>query len=180
MITAAPVDSAGSDGWAQTGYIQAGAAAPAMPGSGIHYVSQFTRKCKLHGTCGSASPYTTVFVGTPSGSQLYAAYLRASDDLIHMTVGSTQIDQLNYDVTGDWVSAWRAEYGAETYHHADDVPGTAADVTSFDYLQRYTSSGTLEFISSLSDTAIPVSRYHRKNTSPSVGGLGFNVWTDPL
>jgi hypothetical protein len=58
--------------------------------------------------------------------------------------------------------------------------GTAADPTDFDYMQKYDSAGNINFFQNLAYTVSSSTRYHRSSYSPSVGGLGMRIWTDPL
>jgi hypothetical protein len=167
--------------YAQVGYIQLGGAAPGTT-SGIHIFSQWTRKCFAHRTCG-ANPTTNDLAATqywpaPTGTHIYAEYLRASDDRIHLYAHGDQIDVMGFDVTGDWSTAWRSEYFGETHHDADDLPGTSTAKTAFDYIQYYNSSGALNFWGSLNNgnSGVPA-RYQREAYSPSVGGLGMRLWT---
>ncbi|RNL81247.1 hypothetical protein EFL95_02445 [Nocardioides marmorisolisilvae] len=160
--------------------MQLGSGAP-FDSSGIRIFFQNTNKCRAHASCPTgSSPYTTKFFGTASKAAFYSSYLRASDDRIHMTAAGTDLGTVGYDVTGQWKPQWSAQYGAETYHFEDDVPGTKTSQTHFDYLQQYAQNGDINFISSLSYTSPATSRYHRASYSPSVGGKGFLVWTDPL
>lgn len=167
--------------YAQVGYIQLGDAAPGGT-SGIHIFSQWTRKCFAHSNCGP-NPTTNDLAATqywpaPTGTNIYAEYLRASDDRIHLYAHGDEIDVLGFDVTGDWSPAWRSEYFGETHHNADDLPGTSTAKTSFDYIQYYNSAGALNFWGSLSNgnNGVPT-RYKRENYSPPVGGLGMRVFT---
>jgi len=144
-------------------------------------MAQYTKQCKLKGMCGTGANATTIFVGTPSSAVNYDNYLRASDDRIHMVANGTNLLTMNYDATGVWSTSWRAEYGEESYHYQDDVPGTASSKTRFNYLEKYNSSGGLSFFSKLTAAAPRTARYHLGALADAnVGGLKFNAWTDPL
>lgn len=186
MITADSVDPTnyGQRNYAQAGYVQIGGAYPGAP-AGIFTFAQYTRKCYAHGNCaGDQDDFNTfgqsVWRAAPTGTAMYAVTLRSSDDRIHLYSGNTELLEVGYDVTDDWVAAWEPQFFGETKHSADDMPGTTADVTSFDYLQRYLADGSVAFLSNPLNSSVPHVRYHRQNTNPGVGGTGFNLWTDPL
>lgn len=183
MVTASTAVAGGSQGWAQSGYLQLGSGASSDGSSGIHYFYQYTKACKLRGNCaaGDAGVSTKLF-GTPqSGTSFYSDFLRISDHRIHMYAAGVDLGIVGYDTDGDWDHAWSAQNGVETLNREDDVPGVASDVTSFDYLQRYLGNESISFLSNTTTAQPPgSSRYKLANTSPAGGGVGFNAWTDPL
>ncbi|MCW2747522.1 MAG: hypothetical protein JWP10_664 [Nocardioidaceae bacterium] len=183
MVTA-PSDSSPTNndrvGWAQTGYGQFGGASAYT--TGIWNFAQWTRKCKNVGTCGSdlEDIVHTVYLDHPSGAQMYANVLRASDDFIHMYVDGVELTKTTYNPAGDWDAAWQGQFFAETHEKSSDVVGTSTDVTSMDYLQKYDSAGGVAFFSTINGSTTSGTRYHRSAYSPTVGGNGLKIWTDPL
>lgn len=169
------------DGYAQVGYGQFAAGAGTSQ-TGILVFAQWTTKCKSSGTCGFGDQYKTEFRpgGAPEGSLMYENYLSASDSLIHMRAGGTQVAVTGYNPTGDWAAAWQGQFAGEVKHLSDDIVGTAGDPTDFDYLQKYDSAGNINFYQSLTYTVTSTARYHLSTFSPGVGGLGIRTWTDPL
>lgn len=164
--------------WAQTGYIKVGTVSPDFPNhTGFHTFAQYTQQCQPN--C-SGSGVTTAFGDDPGGTATYAAYLRSSDDRIHMTVDGTTLLTMNYDVTGEWVNDWAGQFAAETYHVQSDVPGTSSDRTRFNYIQRYESNGDINFIQNLYLFSGIPTRYKYDEFAASVGGRGIDLWTDRL
>lgn len=188
MVTAHPVDSSGSDGHAQVGYLDMGASYPYVTDlgapSGYHRFSEWTRKCFAHGTCGSTIAANISFstYATPdAGTDTFDVHRVASDGHLHMYINGTNVDEVGYNTTGDWNSAWAVEILGETKHWQDNLVGTPTDPINFDNLQRYESDGSINFFTGLSKAeAPPRDRYHFGWTSPSGGGQGFKIWTDPL
>jgi hypothetical protein len=97
-----------------------------------------------------------------------------------MTIDGDEVTETNYDPAGDWDAAWQGQFYGETHEKASDLPGTATDPTNLDYLQKYGSGGSINFFASMTGYTQPSSRYHRDVYSPSVGGTGVKIWTDPL
>ena len=94
--------------------------------------------------------------------------------------GSTKLDETTYDPAGDWRPEWRVDNAGETTHPQSDVPGVASDVTQFDYLQYYDPAGTLKYLTNQYLAPVGTSRHHVIEYSPSTGGMGLKIWTDPL
>lgn len=181
MVTAgsATSSSPSRDGWAQAGFGQFGSGA-GFGDSGLHVFSQYTLKCKNTGTCGSTNPYITTFGGTVSTTHYYENYVRASDGRIRMGVDGTVLDVTNYDPSGDWDPDYAGQFAGETGHAASDVPGTSSDPTSFDYVQKYNSNGSISFFSNISRVTSTAARHKSAEFSPGSGGQGLNIWTSPL
>lgn len=170
--------------WAQAGYIRVGSTHPIWSAnSGTHYVTQYTSACRPN--CGpNASGVNTTFTGQPDSVEQYAAYLRASDDRIHMTVNGNDLDVMHYDVTGVWDNDWRVQLGGETHHLGTDMPGLSNDTTRFNLIKKYNSTGGTSFVSTLnpypSDSYLSTyTRYHRTIGNSPDGGKDMEIWTSP-
>jgi len=181
MITAgsATSSSPSADGWAQAGYGQFGSQS-GFGTSGFHVFSQYTLKCKSTLTCGSGSSVKTEFGGTVTVSHFYENYVRASDGRIHMGVDGTQLDVTNYNPSGDWAPEYEGQFAGEVLHPQSDIAGTSSDVTTLDYLQKYSSSGSIAFFQVVHPAPVPYTRFHRSVTDASVGGQRLDIWTSPL
>lgn len=166
-------------GYAQAGYYQAGGSVAGYS-TGIWEWSQYSSKCVSHGTCGTDAKFHNSYYGHPSGTHMYANYRSSSDGHVHMTVDGNQIDETNYDPTGDWAAAWQGEFYGEVHDWGTDIPGTDGDRTTLNYLQKYESNGNINFFSSVTGTTTANTRYHRDVFDAAVGGKAVNVWTDPL
>lgn len=144
---------------------------PSSSSAGLHYLAQYRRP----------NDSTPTFVGGDPGtsSHQYTVNLRASDDRIHMTRDGLNLLTVDYDVSGKWQNEWRGQWAGETWHLATDVPGTAADPTTINYIQRYESNGDINFVTSLT-TNSSSSRYGRSTGAANVGGRRFSFWTDPI
>lgn len=180
MVTAssASTSNPAADGWAQTGYGQFGSAAP-FPKSGFHVFSQYTKKCKNTLSC-TGSPVTTWMGGTVTVSHFYENYVRSSDGRINMAIDGTVVATTNYNPSGDWSPNYAGQFAGEVIHPQSDVPGTSSDVTTFDYLQKYASNGSIAFFQSINPAPVPYSRFNRSVSNSSVGGKKLNAWTSPL
>lgn len=183
MLSAATVGNSSRINFAQVGYSKTGG----LSAYGAHdkvVFSFFTKKCYAEGTCSGNNAFEVTFTNDapPSGSNFYAVYLNAGNDRIRMVQNGQVIDELGYDVTGLWRSDWFGQYFGETFDRGDDVMGDAQDKTDFAFLQWYNSSGGINFFASgdLNPGSSGAPRYHRENFTPSGGGQGFRVWTDPL
>jgi hypothetical protein len=183
MTAAYSVDSATNRnmmGYAQSGYIQAGGAVPGYA-TGIWRWGQYSSRCTSHANCGSAAPFHNLYAGHPDGAkEMYAAYRSASDGHVHMTVGSTSIGETNYDPTGDWSSNWQGQFYGEVHDWNTDVPGTVGNKATMNYLQKYDSTGGIDFFAVVTGSTTAGTRYHRDVYDSSVGGQGVNIWTNPL
>lgn len=177
MVTDIDWKSASRYGYAQAGYFQNGAASGYRPG--IFVFAQWTRKCRSAGSCGTGAQFTTEYFGSVSTTHTYAAYQVASTGRIRMTVDGALIGETNYNVSGDWDPRWEGQFYGEAHDLGSDVPGTAADKTQLDYLQKYNSDGTISFFQYVTGRTTSGTRYHRDVYDSPVGGQGVYVWTDP-
>lgn len=183
MLSAASASSGSRINFAQVGYTKTGA----LSAYGIHETTVFafnTTSCYATFSCGPADQTVSVkFTGTapPTGRNFYAVYLDSVDDRITMVQNGVVVKKLGYDVSGRWDPRWFGQYFGETFDRGDDIMGSNADRTDFDYLQWYNSSGGINFFSGADIYQDPVaySRYQRQATSPAGGGQGFQIWTDP-
>lgn len=166
-------------GWAQSGWGKWGSA---WAISGSHNFAQWTRQCKSAGTaCGTDGPAKTVITGTPAQQGFYSVYRQASNGLITMVANGETLATMGYDTQGVWQPAWQTQYQGETKNAGDNMPGNSTDKAAFDYLQQYNSSGSLNFFTDaqLNAPQSDLAKYKYGQFSPSVGGVGLRVWTDP-
>jgi hypothetical protein len=167
--------------YAQVGYYKQGTkVSGADTPNGIHTFAQYTKAC--FPDCGPGNSVVvsaTAPAPSPGDQTMYSVYLRASDDRIHMYDASTSILTMNRDVSGEWSNAWGGLFRGETWHSSTDVPGTFSNRVLFNYIQKYDSSGNLNFITTLNPFS-DRSRYHYDYFDADVGGKGLKIWTDPL
>ncbi len=179
MLVAASVDPDGDEfNWAQSGYGQFGGSISGYA-SGIHTFSQFTLVCHAHGGCGSGTHIRSAFGPAPSGTKYYSNYIK-SDGLVYMYAGSTLLDYTNFNPTGDWTDAKGGQFYGETLDLQTDVPGVASNKCKFDYIQKYDANQNPVYFSNLGAAGSAQTRYRHSTNDPSTGGLGLQIWTDPL
>jgi hypothetical protein len=174
------------EAWAQSGYGQAG---PSSNYSNfppqVWQFAQWTRECKVEGTsCGQSSPWITTIATTnpdPTVPWIYTSRWRTdTDSHIHMYANGVQLAETNYSPAGVWAGEWQARFRGETAEKESDVPGSAGDKTSMD-LVRWVDGNQVFHLASLKPVYVsPNTRYHAANYSPSSGGTGINIWTDPF
>ena len=168
--------------YAQAGYEKLGPQWPYAGPKTLHTFSQWTRKCYPTSCAQGVDPAPTKY-GTvaPTNNAMYSVYLNRSTQRILMYVGTKLMDSTDYDPasSGGWDSAWRGEFFGESYDPNSDVVGTSSDPATITQIQRYEQNGSINFISTLTPFA-QIARYHASNYSPSVGGLGLKIWTNPL
>lgn len=167
-----------NDQYAQVGWIKIGSAAPYSI-SGYHTFSENSKSC--YPSCAPNSNVVFNYGSDPSGTLNYQVYLRASDDRIVMRAGSTIIDVMNRDVSGEWSNDWSGQWASEVHYHGSDIPGTVDNKLWFDYIKYYDSSGSTNYIQNFSTPYVQDSRFHISlDSSPNNTGKRIRLWTDPL
>lgn len=183
MLSAPSATSSNRINFAQVGYAKTGA----LSTYGVHDKVVFafnTTQCYATLGCGQGDDESISVKFTtsapPDGRNYYAVYLDSSTDRVTMAQNGNVIKALGYDVTGRWSATWFGQYFGETFDRGDDVPGTSANRTSFDYLQWYGSSGGINFFGdpAIHEDPVPYAPYKRDATTPASGGVGFDIWTD--
>lgn len=164
--------------YAQSGYGDFGGSTPGYE-AGIHVFSQYTYLCHAYNACGSQPSFHTEFDAAPTGQQFYSSY-KKSNGLIYMYAGSIYLDSTNYNPSGDWADQWGGQFYGETLDLQTDMPGIASNHAKFDYIQKYDSSQNPTFFAHLGSAHSATSRYKYSTTAPASGGLGLQIWTDPL
>jgi len=146
MVTAYSADDPnhahfGWSGYAQAGYYQAGGGTAGYK-AGIWEWSQYSLRCVSHNNC-SGTTFHNAYGPHPydeqTGSVYYSERYLSSDTHIHMNAAGTQLDETNYNPTGDWASDWQSQFYGETHDHGTDVVGTTSDKATLDYLAKYTN-----------------------------------------
>lgn len=163
-------------GYAQAGYLQSGAGASYK--RGIWIFAQYSRNCRSHGTCTGIS-YHTKYGPHPSVAHMYANYLSAGDHHVHMVYDGIKLAETGYNPAGDWAAAWQGEFYGEAHDRNSDILGTQSDKTSMWFVQKYGSSGGINFFQNLTGHTTSGTRYHRHIYNANVGGKGIHVWTYP-
>lgn len=90
-----------------------------------------------------------VYNPAPNGPVRYSAYLRASDGRVVMYADGTKVDDTNYVASNVWNSAWSAQFAGETSHPQTNVPGVESDKVRFRHVQRYESTGDINYVQNL-------------------------------
>lgn len=189
MMTAFAADSENRSGWAQIGYMRFGSqtgfphGGGTEPEPGTWNFTQYTTQCLTLGTCNSGNNwYINGWWGHPeAGVHIYTVNWNSADDRIHMRIDGTSYTHMGSDVSNVWAPSWRSDYESETWNAGDDVSGTAAQKTSFYFLQRQAFSGSWSYYTSwgLAPIADLGARHHAEQFTPA-DGLAFTTWTDPL
>lgn len=165
------------DQYAQAGWIKIGTQS-SYSISGYHVFSEFSRKC--YPSCANGQNVVFNYGPDPVTTQNYQVYLRASDDRIVMRYGSTTLDVLNRDVTGEWSPEWSGQWASEPHYYGSDVPGTSSNKLRIYGIHKFDSSGNASFITNFSTPYTSNARHHIMIDDANVGGKRIRIWTDPL
>lgn len=177
MVEARAIGGGGARDWAQIGWAKVGENS-SEPVSGIHMFAQWTRPCNPG--CANGDNVVNVYGPDPGQARMYTNVLRSSDNHIHMLYDNTQLAETAYNPQGDWDPAWDAQYAGETFHPGSDVAGFVDNRASFYYLQTSNSSGTFSNITGFAGKTESRDWYHAGVYNADVGGLGLNIWTNPI
>lgn len=183
MVHAHSANGHNYEAWAQSGYGQGGPANNYWPHQ-IWQFSQYRRQCAVvSNSCGGASTLITKFIYTnpdPKNPWIYTSRWRTDiDNRIYMYANGVMIDKTDYNPAGVWSSKWQGQYFGETKELSSDIVGTAADVTAMDHVRWVDSSQVFHF-ANLTGSSTDSYRYHATTFSPSSGGTGIHIWTDPI
>lgn len=162
------------DQYAQAGWIKIGSDSPYSI-SGYHVFSEFSRAC--YPSC-SGSDVVFTYGPDPAGTKNYQVYLRASDDRIVMRAGSTTLDVLNRDVTGEWSADWSGQWAAEPHYRGSDVPGVATDKMRIYDIRKFDAAGNSSHILNFSAPyAVDSARHDIAIDNADGGGKRIRIWT---
>ena len=169
--------------FAQSGYGQWGGSVPQGPGNippGFHTFSQYTNAC-YPASCGGGAPIVSTNWGpNPNQTETYTSKYISSASKIFIYHDSVILDTTSYNPLTVWSGVWEGQFDGETEDSDTDIVGTAADQTQLYNIQFFGPGGAAHFFSVVTPHVPDLPRYHVAKYSPTGGGTGLLLWTDPL
>jgi hypothetical protein len=145
-----------------------------VSGQSRDVVTEYTKKCC--GMPGCGFPFVRHYRNNaPSGPLEYEVYQRA-DGYVVMRAGGNVEDVTGYNVTGDWDTAWTAQFFGETWNLQTYMPGVSSSKVRFQELQRVESNGDFNYIQTGDLYWIPPQPNYQRDQVPNDPHPDFRIW----